>query len=90
MWANAQRDGRPAEYRWRPLLKATVWLTPTTGVPCSNAVNIRERKTRTKSEFCTLQNIPLGGKSPRKCIYTVNHKNVTNIGGALLNAAKYG
>jgi len=19
MWANAQRDGRPAEYRWRPL-----------------------------------------------------------------------
>ena len=22
MWANAQRDGRPAEYRWRPLFKA--------------------------------------------------------------------
>jgi len=21
MWANAQRDGRPAEYRWRPLLE---------------------------------------------------------------------
>jgi len=20
MWANAQRDGRPAKYRWRPLL----------------------------------------------------------------------
>jgi len=19
MWANAQRDGRPAEYKWRPL-----------------------------------------------------------------------
>jgi len=19
MWANAQRDGRPVEYRWRPL-----------------------------------------------------------------------
>jgi len=30
MWANAQRDGRPAEYRWRPLLNAAVWLTPTT------------------------------------------------------------
>jgi len=30
MWANAQRDGRPAEYRWRPLFNATVWLTPTT------------------------------------------------------------
>jgi len=37
MWANAQRDGRPAEYRWRPLFSAAVWLTPTTRVPCSNA-----------------------------------------------------
>jgi len=37
MWANAQRDGRPAEYRWRPLFNSAVWLTPTTGVPCSNA-----------------------------------------------------
>ena len=24
MWANAQRDGRPAEYRWRPLFNAAV------------------------------------------------------------------
>ena len=22
MWANAQRDGSPAEYRWRPLFNA--------------------------------------------------------------------
>jgi len=22
MWANAQRDARPAEYRWRPLFNA--------------------------------------------------------------------
>jgi len=22
MWAEAQRDGRPAEYRWRPLFNA--------------------------------------------------------------------
>ena len=22
MWANAQRDGRPSEYRWRPLFNA--------------------------------------------------------------------
>jgi len=28
MWANAQHDGRPAEYRWRPLFNAAVWLTP--------------------------------------------------------------
>jgi len=31
-----QRDGRPAEHRWRPLFNAAVWLTTTTGVPCSN------------------------------------------------------
>jgi len=37
MWANAKRDGRPAEYRWRPLFNAAVWLMPTTRVPCSNA-----------------------------------------------------
>ena len=41
MWAIAQRDGRPAEYRWRPLLNAAVWLTPTTRVPCSNAAKMR-------------------------------------------------
>ena len=29
MWANAQRDGRPAEYRWRPVLNAAVWLAAT-------------------------------------------------------------
>ena len=37
MWANAQRDGRPAENRWRPLFNAAVWLTPSTRMPCSNA-----------------------------------------------------
>jgi len=37
MWANAQRDGRPAEHRWRPVQRRKVWLTPTTWLPCSNA-----------------------------------------------------
>jgi len=41
MWANAQRDGRPAEYRWRPLFNAAVWLMPTTRVPCSNDAKTR-------------------------------------------------
>ena len=41
MWANAQRDGRLAEYRWRPLFNEAVWLTPTTRVPCSNAAKTR-------------------------------------------------
>jgi len=42
MWANAQRDGRPAEYRWRPLFNAAVWLTPTT---TCRAVTLPRRET---------------------------------------------
>jgi len=41
MWANAQRDDRPAENRWRPLFNSAVWLTPTARVPCSNAAKTR-------------------------------------------------
>jgi len=47
-WADDQRDGHPVEYRWRPLLNAAVWLTPTARMPCSNAANIGERKTWTQ------------------------------------------
>jgi len=56
MWADAQRDGRPAEYRWRPLRKFRNSIPCTTpqsladpaaGVPCSNAANIEEHKTWT-------------------------------------------
>jgi len=28
MWANAQRDGRPAKYRWRPLFNAAKFGWP--------------------------------------------------------------
>ena len=41
MWANVQSDDHPAEYRWRPLFNAAVWLTPSTRVPCSNAAKTR-------------------------------------------------
>jgi len=38
MWANAQRDGRPAITLVAPSVqRRKVWLTPNTGVPCSNA-----------------------------------------------------
>jgi len=56
MWANAQRDGRPAKYRWRPLFNAakkTVWLTPTTRVPYSNAA-----KTRNPFKFAGVPQTP--------------------------------
>ena len=42
MWANAERDGRSAEHRWRPLFNAAVWLTPTTWLPCSNSAKTRK------------------------------------------------
>ena len=56
MWADAQRDGCPAqpnidgalcESSVIPFLVpcCTVWLTITAQVPCSSAVNIGERKT---------------------------------------------
>ena len=51
MWADAQRDGRPVEYRWRPLRKFhPCTATPQSlaaGVPCINAAS-RERKTWTQ------------------------------------------
>jgi len=43
MWANAQRDGRPAKHRWHPLFNAAVWLTPTTAC---RAVTLQRRETR--------------------------------------------
>jgi len=62
MWADDQRDGRPVDYRWRPLRKSVIpffvacrkfWLTLAARVSCSNAANIGERKTWTQSEFYT-------------------------------------
>ena len=47
MWADAQRDGHPAEYRWSPLFNVAVWLTTTTRMLGSNAA-----KTRNPSEIC--------------------------------------
>ena len=49
MWANAQRDGRPAEHRWRPLFIAAVWLTPTTRC---RAVTLPRRETRWNLQGC--------------------------------------
>ena len=44
MWANAQRDGRPAEYRWHRLFKAAKfgWRP----LPQCRAVTVPKRETR--------------------------------------------
>jgi len=50
MWANAQRDGRPAEYRWRPLFNATKFgLRPL--LQC-RAVTLPRRETRWNLQGC--------------------------------------
>jgi len=46
-----------------------VWMTPAAGVLCSNAANIRDRKTWTY--FFALAKILSGDKSCQKCIYSV-------------------
>ena len=63
MWANAQPDGRPAEYRGRPLLNAAVWLTPTTRVPCSNAAKTRNPLKLARVPKLTKRSQPLVGLS---------------------------
>jgi len=42
-----------AEYRWRSLFNAAVWMTPTTRVPCSNAA-----KTRNPLKFAGVPQTP--------------------------------
>jgi len=77
----------PWKYWWRPLLKITrsessvisflvprrkVWLTLTARVPCSNAANIGERKTWTKSEFCIWQNSDTEQETPKVYISCIS------------------
>jgi len=86
MWADTQRNGRPAEYRWRPDLceisvipflvpRRKVWLTPSVGVPCNGAVTVPIYRTTQdlhgRKVNCARGEISSGGKSPRKCIHGV-------------------
>jgi len=43
MWANAQRDGRPAEHRWRPLSTPQSLADAHYYIPCSNAAKTRNQ-----------------------------------------------
>jgi len=68
MWANAQRDGRPAEYRWRPLFNATQsgWRPL---LEC-RAVTLPRRETRSDLQRCpklTKRSQPLVGRSSPYC-----------------------
>jgi len=67
MWANAQRDGRPAEYRSRPVLNAAKFgsrpLLKCRAVTLPKYENARLGKMR--SEFCTWQNFVTGQEPPK-------------------------
>jgi len=64
MWANAQRDGRPAEYRWRPLFNAAKFdWRPL--LEC-RAVTLSRRETRWNLQGCPKlanRSQPLVGRS---------------------------
>ena len=60
MSANAQHDGRPTKYRWRPLFNATVWL-------CSNAAKMRNTLKFVGFPKLTKRSQPLVGLSSPYC-----------------------
>jgi len=68
MWANAQSDGRPAEYRWRPLFNAAKFgWRPI--VEC-RAVTLPRRETCWNLQGCpklTKRSQPLVGRSSAHC-----------------------
>ena len=64
MWANAQRDGSPAEYRWRPLFNAAKFGRRAL-LEC-RAVTLPRRETRWKLQGCSKlakRSQPLLGRS---------------------------
>ena len=68
MWANAERDGRPAEYRWRPLFNAAKfgWRP----ILEYRAVTLPRRETRWNYLGCPKlpdQSQPLVGRSSPYC-----------------------
>ena len=67
MSVNVQRDGRPAEYRWRSLFNAAKLLTPTTRMPCSNAAKTRNPLKLAGGPKLTKRSQPLVGRSSPYC-----------------------
>jgi len=69
MWANAQRDGGPAEYRWRSLLNAAKFDSRPLLECCAVTLPTGEWKTwRKQSAFCTWQNSVTEQQPPKKYI----------------------
>jgi len=70
-WANAKRNGRPAEYTWRPVLNAAKFGSHPLLDCRAVTLPIGERKTwRTQSEFRTWQNSVTEQQSLKMYIYS--------------------
>ena len=67
MWAKAQHDGRPAEYRWRPLLNAAKFGWRPLLVLCSNAAKTRNPLKLPGVPKLTKRSQPLVGRSSPYC-----------------------
>jgi len=78
MWADAQRDGRPAKYRWRPLRQFR------NSIPCTAkfgwgpllecralTLPIQENARLGRKVNFARSKIPSGGESPQKSMYSV-------------------
>ena len=67
MWADAQRDGRPAEYRWRPLQQnaAKFGRRPLLEC-CAVTLPIQQNARLGRKVNFALGKLPSGGKRPQK------------------------
>jgi len=75
MWANAQRDGRPAEYSWRPLFNAAKFGSRPL-LEC-RAVTKRRRETRWNLLGCPQTTEPISAASGLK--FTILREHVGEI-----------
>jgi len=71
MWANAQHDGRPAEYRWRPLFNAAKFGWRPLLQRCAVMLPKQESSRLGRKVNVAPGKIPLRGKNPQKCTYSV-------------------
>jgi len=66
MWADAQRDGRPAQFRWCLVLNAAKFGSCLLLECRAVTLPMGERKTsRMQSEFCTWKNSVMGQQLPK-------------------------
>ena len=75
MWADAQRDGHPTKYRWRPLQKFR------NSIPCTMPQSLADGRCSRlgrKVNFAAGK-IPLGGKSPQNVYIVYQPRRWPNI-----------